>query len=636
LDQKVVNIKWYTPSLISSEGFNIYRRDEGSNAWLKINSAPIRFKDHRISEEELKKDSELKKYMEIGSDPARFKDLVFLAIVLKSFKSDAFSKYLGIRYDDHTVKNDVECLYKVTALVKGKEIDLGQSEKIRPGKYLQIECPKEIRTKIDRSKISFAWLPEPQRYYGVNIYRQQGDTGLVNKVTKDPVILSKTKNRNGELSYGEDFFIDQIQCPGTYNYTFEAVDFFGSGSALSRKIQIVLKDQKAPRPPNEIFHRIEGRKVTLVWKNKSREPDFAGYHIYRTNRNDTDFVRINKFLIPINDSSYIDTVIQYKSYLYKISGVDNDLNESLSNPHFAEVYDIEPPSQPAKPKIESDTGKLTLRWESNKESDLKGYLVYRTINSNNTDSYVKLSPTPQNDTVFVELQPRNTKNTFFYKIVAVDEYMNRSNYSEYVKGCLPDVTPPAVPFLKSVVRSENGNVVLEWIPNAEQDLAGYSVYRKNLEDSVGSYQQLNVKLLERNVFRYQDRYPQEGSLYCYYIKAKDSSGNLSPPSNSLRIHIKEKRELKEIKIAGFAASYNPKRQRVELKWRIQNEENYKGSVVYKLKPKESGYSPITGIIGRTKLSDGDIEPNSMYCYEVRVYDLKGDVYRSKKLVIEIK
>src|SRR4051812_47791371 len=81
----VVTLKWYTPKLIQTEGCNIYRKEAGSD-WRLMNGHPVIFSDYKVDEKELLRDKELKDYLEMCREPANIKDLVFIAVLIKSFK----------------------------------------------------------------------------------------------------------------------------------------------------------------------------------------------------------------------------------------------------------------------------------------------------------------------------------------------------------------------------------------------------------------------------------------------------------------------------------------------------------------------------------------------------------------------
>jgi hypothetical protein len=67
---------------------------------------------------------------------------------------------------------------------------------------------------------------------------------------------------------------------------------------------------------------------------------------------------------------------------------------------------------------EADGGQTRLRWQANREQDIRGYLVYRHDGRWNTDTITRLTPEPIAATEF--LDERSGEATRRYEIVAVD------------------------------------------------------------------------------------------------------------------------------------------------------------------------------------------------------------------------
>lgn len=628
-----INVKWYCPSLINAEGFHVYRRENDSE-WTRLTQTPLRFKEYSVTQEDLHADKELSGYLELASKHENIKGLGLFAVLFKSFKSEVLCRYLGIWYDDGRAVQDHEYEYMVTSISGNLEHDLAISAKIKTSDTLPIPPPTNIRCEAGNKKISFKWEPEPNRYFGVNIYRFTDDSLLPRKITKDPIVLSTSKNSKGEYAYPETFFVDQHLKPGTtYHYYFEALDFFGRPSLRSKQFDLSPEDLDPPSPPDSISHKLSGKKVQLHWRKKHSEPDFLGFNVYRTNRNDTDFIKINSKLIVPNELSFYDTVPHFGSYLYMLASIDKAGNESVSNSHFVEVYDNEAPAKPKCLSIEADTGRFILRWEKNTEEDLQGYLIYRTINKPDEDSYVKITPHAIKENYFVDLAPPNTKNKYLYKVIAVDNSLNRSPYSECAFSQLPDVCPPSAPFLKSVHQNERKHIIVEWFANPEPDLAGYHIFRKNCNDSAGEYEKLNVSDLDPIVIRYTDREVEEGT-YDYFLLAIDSSRNSSPSSNHIKYKMGHSQTHEEVSFARFEAKYSEKQAQVALAWKLRKDAEIKGCIIYKMGPNENVFSPITTITDKTTYTDSNISQNLDYLYQVRAYGLNGDIYKSEKVIVK--
>ena len=96
-----------------------------------------------------------------------------------------------------------------------------------------------------------------------------------------------------------------------------------------------------------------------------------------------------------------------------------------------------------------------------------------------------------------------------------------------LSGCYIDTSddidnePPAVP---RGVRTITGDeqVIIEWYPNGEYDLAGYQVWRGR--DGINFD---NLADVSQNATRYTDTTPRNGETYYYAVSAYDVEGNES-------------------------------------------------------------------------------------------------------------
>lgn len=115
-------------------------------------------------------------------------------------------------------------------------------------------------------------------------------------------------------------------------------------------------------------------------------------------------------------------------------------------------------------------------------------------------------------------------STYYYSVRAVIETatgLAMSQPSPEVKVLNADRYPPQVP--SDLTAISDGQVVsLVWMPNAEADLAGYWIFRK---EAAGEEKRLNEQLLTSAA--YADKAVEAGKSYSYRVKAVDKSGNES-------------------------------------------------------------------------------------------------------------
>jgi fibronectin type 3 domain-containing protein len=626
-----VYLKWYIPDLVNENGFHIYRKATGMQ-WERLTSTPILYGKKLPTISAYNADPLLHSYIQLASALKQGKAMIRTAVILRSFTSAPLCRYLGITYTDSSAKRGQYYEYRLSAVNKNSEEQLA-ADTINAGVPQTNRAPQNIISKISGRKVSFRWSPEPMRYYGVNIYRQENDSLVL--LTKDPLVLSRTRSANGKEDYPEFFFVQgRLQQKQTYVYRFQAVDFFGEGSALSEPVSIYIKDTEAPGRPDSVRIRPAGKAVRVSWVKQDKEPDLLGYNIYRTTKNDTDYTKLNTSIIPGNVMSYTDTVITFGSYLYKVGIMDNDGNESVTNPYLTEVYDNDPPGLPANIAITADTGRILLSWTPGKEDDLKGYLVFRSLDPSSAESFVKLTPTALGVNTFTDLLPANARNRFYYFLVSVDSTGNKSTHSMIVSARMPDVVPPSAPFLKTILE-KNTHAQLEWFLNPEADLKSYSVYRKNVSDTSGDFFCINKLPIDRRTNIFTD-YSLNRDVTCqYYITATDSSGNISIPSNSITFRLKKEDQLL-IEFEKVQAKFHRKSGKVEMRWHISETETLAGFVVFRKSEDETLFRPVSGTISDLHFSDSDIRCPAHYEYQVRAYNKVGDASRSVVLSVNTK
>ena len=92
-----------------------------------------------------------------------------------------------------------------------------------------------------------------------------------------------------------------------------------------------------------------------------------------------------------------------------------------------------------------------------------------------------------------------------------------------------DVFPPAVPAgLAAVADAQDGTIDLSWTPNADVDLAGYVVYRRQGGTSLPAERVSGKDLLP--TANWSDTHASRGTRYLYSVSAVDASGNESARS----------------------------------------------------------------------------------------------------------
>lgn len=630
-----VKIKWYSKAFIYPEGINIYKKESAEIIWTKLNTSPIKKDGYKPNAEELKQDKELKDYIQLINSISKLEGVPMLGAYVKSFKSEAFSKYLGIEYIDNTSAPGITVQYKVCVLNNGIETELGISNPTITGAPTEILPPKNIDIAAKNKKAVIKWLPETSRYYGVNIYRMFDSTGSDRiKINKDPIIVSKTKNKSGNYDYPEQFFIEEkLKEDTVYYFSFKVLDFFGEESEYSIPLKVFIKDLNAPLPPTFTGKQIKQKSVTLKWHKTDFEKDFTGYNIYKAHRSEKNYTRVNTKLLTQADSSFTDNVNKYGPYRYVIASIDRSGNEGVTNEIAIETIDEEPPHAPKGLTIIADTGKIVLSWQKNAEMDLWGYMVFQTINKNTSnDSYVLITPEPLRTNQFKQELAKNSKNKFLYKVLAIDSSYNKSTLSEFAVITLPDVVAPSEPFINNCYLDDKKNIVIEFFKNTELDLKGYDFYRIYKQGDAEITEKVNSKIIDNASSSFIDReFSDFGSLK-YYMTATDSTNNVSKKSNIVKLNIRKGEDIVKHEIKSFDTKPIKDTDSWKLKWDINKEEDV-FYVVYTKYEGDENFEPQTENLTETKYVL-NLKSSAKVFVQVRAYTTKGLAAKSEIKLLE--
>jgi fibronectin type 3 domain-containing protein len=366
-------------------------------------------------------------------------------------------------------------------------------------------------------------------------------------------------------------------------------------------------------------------KVVFTWTYpKDEVPDLAGFNIYRSNEVNTNFKKLNNKVLSIVTSTYGDNVDLPKTYFYYVAAVDYAGNESPSNIVYALVPDIMPPAIPTGLSAVADTTTVTIKWQPNTESDLKGYLIYRVVD-HDLKSQVLLNASTIRETQYIDQLAGNTKNAYNYYVISVDTTFNKSKASAFISTVLPDFTSPIKPFIKRISVKDSA-LFIQWLPAIDQDAAQFMLYRSSetTEESL-------LATLTADVTGYVDTSAVENIGYDYVLVSMDSSKNRSEQSNTYH-GIWSTAAGKSV-LADLAISYDSASHKVNLSW--AEEQDINGYILYR-KKEDSEFKPITGIIKASAYADRTINKGSQYDYRLRSIGNTGIKGESKSITIIIK
>ncbi len=195
--------------------------------------------------------------------------------------------------------------------------------------------------------------------------------------------------------------------------------FYGCG----REIEIFPPDVGIPPavPADvRIIYAADG-EISIEWR-QNVEVDLKGYLIYRSTDTSNDFIKI---AFTTNYFYYDDSLDYDKTYYYRVSAINRDDNESVqSGIVFATPTNIYNPYRPRNININARNweGKISifLSWTPNPESDVIGYNIFRSSNSDFSVDSTNFIDFTNSSEYFDTLKLELYKN-YYYIIQAVDK-----------------------------------------------------------------------------------------------------------------------------------------------------------------------------------------------------------------------
>lgn len=632
---KTINIKWVSEGIMYSEGVNLYRKENNVPYWSKLNETPIMKGDYQAPDSAFTLDTNLQQYIDVaeGTDPALLVGMAKMFFLLEMVYSNEFAKFIGVQFDDNSVTAGNTYQYMVKRIKGDKEIFEGISEPIVAGAFVPEKAPEEVRTEAQNKKVNLWWKVEPERFHSINIYRYSNYDETPIKITPEPFVLSQRKGADGKMSYPDVYFTDKEVLNDTnYFYTIAGIDFFGRETDQSAPVMASPVNRRPPPPPVMENPEVNLFDIGLQWA-PSDLSKVVGYNLYRSTSIYEEFERLNDGLLATPTIRFEDKVEKPGFYYYYVSSVDKNDNEGKSNMIMAEVIDIWPPPIPQNLKAESDSGTITLTWNSVEDEHLKGYRLYRTIDMSNKAYYTLMNAKPIEDTTFIDQLPFNARNKFFYTVVSLDTSLNMSDFSKPASAVLPDVTPPDAPFIKSVSTYDNA-LQIEWLPNFDVDLLGYHLYRENLVDSVPQLVKVNRNIIPVGKHSLVDLDVEEDITYHYYLKAIDSVGNLSIESNRYPGKLSLAPDAPEFSLRGINARPTPDGKEVNLSWQLANANAVKGVVIFRRSETDEHLKPVSGRITENEFTDNLPVTNQAYYYVLIAYSHNGDKWTSETITVQ--
>lgn len=305
-------------------------------------------------------------------------------------------------------------------------------------------------------------------------------------------------------------------------------------------VYVGIMDYNPLPSPMEMNATSQDRAVEISWNSENYYGIYNSFHLERADDgahfnqvNEKPIVNTYKGDRPNSRLTFrVDSLPEYnKEYLYRVRGITPFGEIGPPSDTVAvialEVNELNPVIT-EKISPDNETMQITWDFEQNHEGKIKGFSVLRTADPKAPYDTIAQS-LPPNQRTFIDQSPELAN---YYVVAAEDQAGNFKN-SFPALAQLIDSIPPIAPSGLVGHIDTTGLVSLNWIPNTENDIWGYRVYRANYAEE--EYSQITVSPVTTTI--YHDTIPLKNLTpqIFYKLMAVDKRGNASIFSDSLRL-----------------------------------------------------------------------------------------------------
>ena len=454
------------------------------------------------------------------SEQKNTEDFEYLIVVMNAIKCKECADALGLAFTDETAAPQKQYIYRIKMVGEFNNYKVISIPFSIETKQEETTKQRKIYVKPGDKELSFMW-DENDMVSGTIVERKNPFTGNWEFITDAPEYNINEGQRKG-------FFDRKLTNYKTYEYRFYGDNPFGErvlfGTAKGMPI-----DLTPPQAPLFIEAKhSKPNEISIKWDiNKPEDGDLKGFLVARGDSNNGKFVIIHDNLLPKETRSYIDAKFKKdETNYYVIQAVDTSGNVSSTIPAFVTIIDSIPPVKPKflSEKIDS-LGVVTFVIDKNKEKDLLGYRLYRANSVEHEFSVIREGFNP-NDTIekpvqliFTDTVTLNSLTPYiYYRIKALDQNFNQSEFSEVLKIKRPDKIAPTTPVFKNIIARKQ-EIELQFALSKSEDIEQQYIYRKT--DMNGAWEMLAT--LKNDQIIYIDKSVNPGIKYYYSLRAKDDS-----------------------------------------------------------------------------------------------------------------
>lgn len=530
----------------------------------------------------------------------------FTFALFSADKDFEVAKKAGLGFEDKSAKLNEKYAYRVISNVPENELSIDYGG-IFVGlkEYEPLPKPLDFTVHFTDKSSMLSWnFKTLSQVYGSYYIERSTDKKTFERITNKPYTSLNQENENNNRI----FYVDSIANNKPYSYRIQGISPFGELSPYSEIISGKGTSILKFVPHLRVKDFKDDTTVTLSWEfPEEGDNEISGFELNRSDSDDRNYTTVVKN-IPAKNRSVTYNKLSSTNY-FTITAIGKQGSNRTSFPMLVQPVDSIPPAKPVGLKgIIDSLGVVKLTWTANKEKDLLGYRIYKGNTAQEEFSQITVSP---HESIIFEdkVLIKNLNPKVYYKIIAVDNRYNMSDFSEVLIIKKPDVIPPTSPVFSDFEIKE-GSVFLEWVNSQSEDAVSHQLYRKENDQKDWTL----ILDTQKKEEKYQDKTVVEGNTYRYAIFAKDESNLTSKASPEVAMFVPKYSVMPAVK--GFFAQANKTANTIDLSWEYSNND-VDGFEIYKASDTEA-LQLIQVLTGKTKrLSDPTITINTTYKYGIR-------------------
>ena len=460
---------------------------------------------------------------------------------------------------------------------------------------IAVAPPQKVTASGTSSNIRLEWQYEDlKQIIGFNIYRAGSQDGqfTLYTTTTDPFFI------DGNLKLNETFY-----------YRVAAV-----GQTGISEMTAPVKGATAIAPPAPIFMNTEAdiKGARLIWRPRPGSSDNPGmqtseYLIYRRKGDTGTFSLIGR--VPASATTYADTgLADGVKYVYAITSRNSEGTES----EYSAKLSVQPIASPGQ--VRADSGRIRavpVSWDAYRGQAGEGYVLYRSDARDGRYGVIArlngLKETGFTDTGLMD------NMMYWYRLSIYSKEGIETDPSEPVSALTRNV-PPA-PQQLTAGSGEARRVRLRWQPagTAEDEIRQYVLFRSDDVKS-GTFEKIAEVADYQNEFVDQAPPLHDKTTYCYRIRSRNSSGAMSPESESVVATTKAPPQPP----AGLSADSGGIKK-IFLHWNRNQESDITWYQIFRKRNDESDFSEI-GKSDNLQFEDTGLPNGAEVTYKIRAID----------------